>query len=89
MRAPTPTSPAREIGLPRPPYARSAEDYALFVAVMTEAFDRIRAGEKAYGPFRPQTDGRDLFREAEEELLDAIAYCFFAILKLRAAGGSR
>lgn len=47
-----------------------AEDYSCFT----------------YGPFSPATDRRDLRREAEEELLDAICYAYLAILKLERAG---
>ena len=60
-----------------------AEDRATFAAVLEEAFARMDRGQKTYGPFRPETDPRDLRREAEEELLDAIVYCYFAILALR------
>ncbi len=91
-RSPTGTLPGGEIGPPAPSYAADtrrdappAEDYARFVAVMTEAFDRLKAGERRYGPFSASWDGRDLLQEAEEELLDAIIYCYFAVLKLRAA----
>jgi len=60
-----------------------AENRARFAAVMDRAFERLARGRETYGPFDPATDRRDLRREAEEELLDAIAYCYFSILTLR------
>lgn len=59
-----------------------AEEYPRFMAIMAAAFDRLKAGERTYGPFSPATDRRNLCREAEEELLDAIVYAYLAILKL-------
>jgi hypothetical protein len=59
-----------------------AEDYPRFMATMTAAFDRLKAGEKVYGPFHAEADRRGLRHEAEEELLDAIVYAYLAILKL-------
>ena len=53
---------------------------------MTAAFDRTKAGEKLYGSFDCAADRRDLRRETEEELLDAIVYAYLAILKLERAG---
>jgi hypothetical protein len=53
------------------------------MAVMAAAFGRLRAGKRAYGAFSPATDCRNLRREAEEELLDAIVYAYLALLKLR------
>ncbi len=60
-----------------------AEDRAAFATVLEEAFVRMDRGRSVYGPFRPETDARNLRREAEEELLDAIVYSYFAILALR------
>jgi len=60
-----------------------AEDRATFATVLEEAFVRMDCGRSVYGPFRPETDPRDLRREAEEELLDCVVYCYFAILALR------
>jgi hypothetical protein len=65
-----------------------AEDYPRFMAIMAAAFDRLTAGEKTYGAFDAETDRRDLRLEAEEELLDAIVYAYFAILRLEQAAGS-
>jgi len=62
------------------------EDYPRFMAVMTAAFDRLKAGQKLYGTFDAATDRRNLPGEAEEELLDAIVYAYLAILKLERAG---
>lgn len=67
------------------PVKSSAEDYPRFMAVMTAAFDRLKAGERTYRAFSPATDRRNLRREAE--LLDAIVYAYLAILKLERAGG--
>ena len=36
-----------------------------------------------YGPLDLGTDKRDFLREAEEELLDAINYLAFQVIKLR------
>ena len=66
-----------------------AEGYPRFMAVMTAAFDRLKAGEKVYGPFDAATDRRDLRREAEDELLDAIVYAYLAIFKLSLRTGKR
>lgn len=52
------------------------------MAVMAAAFDRLTAGKRTYGSFSPAMDRRDLRREAEEELLDAIVYCYLALLQL-------
>jgi hypothetical protein len=70
---------------PDSPAAARAEDYTRFMAIMAAAFDRLRVGERTYGAFSPATDRRDLLREAEEELLDAIVYAYLAILKLEVA----
>jgi len=53
-------------------------------AVFQEALQRYRAGEKKYGPYDPGTDARDMIREAEGELLDAINYIAMFLMKLRA-----
>jgi hypothetical protein len=71
------------------PVKSRAEDYPRFMATMTAAFDRLKAGEKVYGPFDPAADRRDLLREAEDELLDAIVYAYLAILKLSLRTGLR
>jgi hypothetical protein len=63
----------------------AAEDRSRFEAVTAEAFARLELGRGVYGAFDSTTDRRDLFREAELELLDAIVYAYLAILKLRAA----
>jgi hypothetical protein len=65
-----------------------AEDRPHFESVTAEAFARLELGRGVYGAFDPVTDSRDLFREAELELLDAIVYAYLAILKLRAARAS-
>jgi hypothetical protein len=69
--------------------AGAAEDYPRFMATMTAAFDRLKGGRKVYGAFSPATDRRDLPREAEEELLDAIVYAYLAILNLPLVTGGR
>jgi hypothetical protein len=63
-----------------------AEDFSRFMAVMASAFDRLSAGKRTYGPFDAASDRRDLRQEAEDELLDAITYCYMALLKLRSEG---
>ena len=51
--------------------------------IMARALLRMEAGRATYGEFRPDTDGRDLFQEAEEELLDVINYAAMLIDQLR------
>jgi len=53
-------------------------------AIYAEAVEKYERGEAKHGPFTPATDNRDLLREAESELLDAINYLSMHLLKLRA-----
>jgi len=53
-------------------------------SVFMEAALRMRAGRLQYGEFNPERDTRDLFIQAEEELLDTINYLAMQILKIRA-----
>lgn len=52
-------------------------------AVIMEALSRYDNGRRKYGPLSLDTDGRDFLRETEEELLDAINYLAFEIIRLR------
>jgi len=62
-----------------------AEDRAFLAGVLEEAWARLERGRDTYGRFVPETDRRDLKREAEEEFLDAIVYAALGIYALRRA----
>lgn len=51
--------------------------------VLRDAFYKYREGEKKYGPLDRSTDPRNFLKEAEAELLDAIVYMAFEVLRLR------
>ena len=51
--------------------------------ILAAAQRRMEMGRHKYGEFDPATDPRDMLRELEEELLDAINYCTFMIQKIR------
>jgi len=51
--------------------------------VIKEALERYKEGRNEYGSLDLSTDKRDFLQEAQEELLGAINYCAFEILKLR------
>lgn len=51
--------------------------------IFRDALLKFEQGEKKYGPFVPETDRRDLFAEAEDELLDALNYIGMHVVKLR------
>jgi len=51
--------------------------------VIKEALTRYEGARSVYGPLDLSTDSRDFLLEAEEELLDAINYMAFQILRLR------
>ena len=51
--------------------------------ILAEAERRMERGRHKYGEFDPATDPRDMLRELEEELLDAINYCTFMVQKIR------
>ena len=50
--------------------------------VFDEAVSRAKLGHYRYGEFDPERDYRDLFKEAEEELLDALVYLGFMVMKI-------
>jgi len=52
--------------------------------IFKAALQKYRAGEQKYGPYHPLTDNRDMIRETEEEILDAINYLGMFLIKLRA-----
>ena len=49
-------------------------DWAKLIQVFSKATDRMRAGSKKYGEYKPLEDDRDMFEELKEELQDAIVY---------------
>lgn len=53
-------------------------------AIFEEALEKYHQGAAKYGAFNPVTDTRDLLREAEVEILDAINYLAMFLMKLRA-----
>lgn len=55
--------------------------------VLREALEKYRRGEVKYGPFIPETETRDLLREAEEEILDGINYLAMFLVRIRALRG--
>ena len=42
----------------------------------------MQGGAKTYGEYQPATDQRDMYHEAQEEILDAIVYLGMHYLKL-------
>ena len=57
-------------------------DWARMIQVFGKAVDRMQAGAKEYGEFRPEEDTRDLLEECREEILDGINYLGMMYLKL-------
>ena len=57
-------------------------DWELVLGVFSLAARRMLDGAYDYGEFNPATDKRDLLREAQEELLDAMNYLGMQYLKL-------
>jgi len=62
--------------------AHKEPDWARVMAVFAKATTRMQGGAKTYGEFRPATDPRDMYHEAQEEILDAIVYLGMQYLKL-------
>ncbi len=52
--------------------------------IFNDAIVKYREGEKQHGRYEPLSDSRDLIREAEAEILDAINYLAMFLVKLRA-----
>lgn len=55
--------------------------------ILQEALRKFDRGAEKYGAYVPETETRDLLREAEEEVLDAINYLCMFLLRLRAVRG--
>ena len=55
-----------------------AEDEKAIVEIL---LDRLEKGRKTYGPWRVN-DGRDLNKEAFEEVIDALHYCAARLVQL-------
>jgi len=62
--------------------AHQEPDWARVMGVFAKATTRMQGGAKTYGEFRPATDQRDMYHEAQEEILDAIVYMGMQYLKL-------
>lgn len=58
-------------------------DTARAKLIMKKALRRMEAGRKKYGSFCPVSDKRDMYSEAEDELLDCINYLCMEIDRLR------
>ena len=52
-------------------------------SILNEALQKYQRGEAKYGPYKPETDPRDLLHEAEEEILDAINYLAMHLVRIR------
>ncbi len=55
--------------------------------VIKEALSRYTGARSKYGPLDLDTDARDFISEMEQELLDAINYLCFEVLRLRRLKG--
>jgi hypothetical protein len=62
--------------------AQNEPDWARVIKVFAKATTRMQGGAKEYGEYDPATDERDMYHEAQEELLDAIVYLGMQYLKL-------
>lgn len=51
--------------------------------VINKALKRSTIGRRLFGAYKPKVDTRNMYEEAEQELLDCINYCVFQIIKLR------
>lgn len=51
--------------------------------IFDQALKKYEVGAEKYGPFDPAADQRDLLKEAEAEILDAINYLGMFLLKLK------
>lgn len=51
--------------------------------VINKALKRSTIGRRLFGAYKPKADTRNMYEEAEQELLDCINYCVFQIIKLR------
>ena len=59
------------------------QDWVKILGVFHAAVERAVEGQETYGNWSPSCCKRDLYKEAEEELLDTMVYCALQILKLR------
>lgn len=51
--------------------------------IFNQALEKYEAGALKYGAFDPTTDQRDLLKEAEAEILDALNYLGMFLIKIR------
>ena len=51
--------------------------------ILKRVLVRCEQGQKEYGTYKPETETRDMYEETEQELLDAIVYLCFEIIRLR------
>lgn len=62
--------------------ANHLPDWARLIKVFSQAVDRMKAGSADYGEYDPRTDTRDMYHEAQEEILDAIVYLGMEYMRL-------
>ena len=62
--------------------AHEKPDWARVMGVFAKATTRMQGGAKTYGEYQPATDQRDMYHEAQEEILDAIVYLGMEYLRL-------
>ena len=55
--------------------------------IFAAALAKYREGAGKYGRYEPLTDRRDMIREAEAEILDAINYLAMLLMKIKAETG--
>ena len=55
--------------------------------IFAAALAKYREGVGKYGRYEPLTDSRDMIREAEAEILDAINYLAMFLMKIKAETG--
>jgi len=57
-------------------------DWAKVLRVFAMAVDRMKDGAAEYGEYDPKVDARCMYREAQEEILDAVNYLGMQWVKL-------
>jgi hypothetical protein len=65
------------------------KDWSKVIGVFSKATTRMQRGAATYGEYDPATDTRDLYQEAQEELLDAMNYLAMEYLRLERLKNSR
>ena len=62
-------------------------DWVQLIQVFSKAVDRMKAGSEEYGEYDPATDTRDMYQEAQEEVLDVMVYMGMEYLRLEEMRG--